>query len=221
MHPFLFRSRAAGGEGHCARALVLAALAMAASAACGGAVEGGLPPEGDASVDALTRADVSSGTDAVAEHAHTDDADASRTSDSSLVPPACTAFSDGGSPPECAGIDHLVLSAPVVQTVDGGMPGPGDTAIVTVLLSDPPNGPSLGYPAVCFASDTTGISFGSNGPAEGLFEISPGASAKYAIGVTFASSLAPGTVVSFAAQTTVLNGGCSNGSQLLWDYTLP
>jgi hypothetical protein len=30
-----------------------------------------------------------------------------------------------------------------------------------------------------------------------------------------------GTVVHFGAQATVLNGGCTNGKALQWDFTLP
>jgi hypothetical protein len=135
--------------------------------------------------------------------------------------PVCALLSDGGDARLCAGVDTLLLLAPSVRNVDGGAPSPGDDAFVQVTLEDPDGGAVVSdYPQVCFASETPGVSIVANNPAWRLYAISPGVSAAYAANVHFSASLAPGTVVRFAAQATAGSVACANGVQLRWDFVL-
>jgi hypothetical protein len=136
--------------------------------------------------------------------------------------PVCALLSDGGDARRCTGVDTLLLLAPSVRNVDGGALSPGDDAFVQVTLEDPDGGAVVAdYPQVCFASETPGVSIVANNPAWALYAIKPGVSATYSTNVHFSASLAPGTVVRFAAQPTAAAVACTNGVELRWDFVLP
>ncbi len=193
-----------------------------AALGCGGTTEGASPTLPDASVDAPNESASVADAPLDARAEGTTVADASNEPEGAAPILACAGFADAGDAQGCTGVDRLVLSNPSVTSDDGGAPSPGASGQVEVLLSDPTNGPQISdYPAVCFATDTPGVTLGPNNPAPGLFAIGPGMSGMYGIGVTFSASLAPGTVIHFGAQATALNRGCTNGAALQWDVTLP
>jgi hypothetical protein len=141
--------------------------------------------------------------------------DSSSATDAPALGAACSSI-DAGSPQVCPGVDQLILSS---ATIDGGAPSAGGDAFVQVLLSDPPNGPSIDdYPLVCFATDNPAASIDGN-PAWGLYAIKAGMSATYGVRVHFGASIAPGTVLHFAAQATTAAGDCTNGAQFRWEVT--
>jgi hypothetical protein len=121
-------------------------------------------------------------------------------------------------PEVCPGFEQLVLSNPSVQALDGGPVTPGASGTVQVLLTNP-SLQGLSYPCVGFAADDPAVSFGPN-PGFSRYAILPGESIGFSIGVTFGASIAPGTVVRFAAWADEASTDCANGAFLEWDVTV-
>jgi hypothetical protein len=131
---------------------------------------------------------------------------------------ACGGYDSGAA---CEATAVATLSSPQVTGPEGGPPAPGMDGTISVVLSAPSEG--ISYPCVGFAADNPGVSFSPGTDPEfiGIYALGQGQSATVPIATHFASSIAHGTLLHFAAWVDSLNSACSDGAQLEWDVTMP
>lgn len=185
--------------------------------ACGGTSAGQRASSADAGPDAVPESGVTLDASDLLDSSATPSSDGP-----TLARPICgaTAPSHGPAYPQnCTGVDQLVLSGAQIVGADGGAgAAPGSSATVSVSLTDPAGGSGVGYPCVGFEADDPRVTFDVGDPVfSDAYAILSGRTMVLQIGVQFGATIAPGTVVRFTAWIDVLNGGCTNGSDLSWD----
>lgn len=128
---------------------------------------------------------------------------------------------------DCPGSGQVTLANPQIVDQDGGAPqviAPGTTAMATVLVTNA-GAMGLAYPCLALATDNQAVTVGVGGPT--LYSLNSGISETYAVDVTFAASIPPGTVVRVAAWAAWWGGTAGDGAvsscvsaPLVWDVTV-
>jgi hypothetical protein len=122
--------------------------------------------------------------------------------------------------PKCAQKAALTLSAPTIDDVGGdGTWSPGESATVSVTMTNDSATDDFDYPSVTFTSNHPGVT--TVMPQGSLFGIVAGMSSKLQAGFTAEASIPTGTVVTLTATISTIGMlTCPTWNSLSFDVTL-
>jgi hypothetical protein len=115
----------------------------------------------------------------------------------------------GPSLQSCPGSDQVVLSNPQMAVQEAGLMPPGAATTLSLLVTSPST-PCLAYGCLALSADNPDVSFTGGGPE--LYCVNTPSGTTFSSYVTFASSIAPGTHVRFAAWLVWVNTTTFDGA---------